>query len=196
MRRSSLTAATAIILCFILASAAFAQQKTLAGRRFSSGGFGGPAFKLTRVNGQATFMFGGGGAWLINHVFAIGGGGYGMMVPVDPPAPNEDLNLGIAYGGTFLEYIHRWEEVVHLTFSLFLGGGGATIEDPETSENVEEDGFFVLEPGVNAELNILPQLRLTAGISYRYTAGVDMASLSSTDLNCFSFNLFLKFGRF
>jgi hypothetical protein len=185
-----------LIILLLISVPLSAQVKTLAGNSMESGGFGGPAVKLTRVNGQFALMAGGGGAWLINHVFAIGGGGFFMTDAVEPPAPADSLDLGIAYGGMFMEYITRWEEVVHFTFHLFLGGGGVSLEHPGTDHAVEEDGFFVLEPGVNAEINLTQTMRLNAGVSYRYITGVDLTNVSSADLNCFSFNLYLKFGRF
>jgi hypothetical protein len=61
---------------------------------------------------------------------------------------------------------------------------------------MDKDDFFVIEPGVRAELNILKFMRLNAGISYRYTAGVDLINTSDTFMNNFTATVGLRFGKF
>jgi len=101
------------------------------------------------------------------------------------------------------------KKLFHLTFPLLIGAGGSKIKtktlfdsnvtDPEDwtqYENVESTGFFVLEPGVNIELNMTKIFRLDLGVSYRFISGTDLQRLSNNDLSDFSFNLCLKFGKF
>ena len=57
------------------------------------------------------------------------------------------------------------------------------------------DSFFVLEPGLMVEMNLVKWMRLNGGISYRYAPGVAMASLPNS-FNNFSGIVTLKFGKF
>ena len=62
--------------------------------------------------------------------------------------------------------------------------------------NLDSDGFFVVEPGAALEINLLKFMRLDAGASYRYAAGLDLKSTSSSLLNNFNANISLVFGKF
>ncbi|MEZ5084408.1 MAG: hypothetical protein R2750_13325 [Bacteroidales bacterium] len=188
-----------------------------------SGGYGAPEFKFGKVNDQFALLLGGKGGWVINHRFTIGGGGYGMttnntfnyiedLQDIDGnPVPDSSrrLDLGMGYGGIFFEYVLNPKKAFHLTFPLFIGAGGAQLgvkseldpsvpnyQDYTTYEYVESSGFFVLEPGMNIELNMSKFFRLNVGASYRYISATDLQRLSGSDLSGFSFNLGLKFGKF
>ena len=119
------------------------------------------------------------------------------------------LDLGMGYGGIFIEYVLNPKKAFHLTFPLFIGAGGAQVgvktpldlnvstpQDYTTYDYVESSGFFVLEPGINIELNMSKFFRLDIGASYRFISGTQLQRLSSNDLSDFSFNLGLKFGKF
>lgn len=188
-----------------------------------SGGYGAPEFKFGKVNNQFSLLLGGKGGWVINNKFVIGGGGYGMPSnnTFDYTENLEDidgnlvvdstrkLDLGMGYGGIFFEYVLNPKKALHLTFPLFIGAGGAQIgirseqetnitsqQDYSTYEYIESSGFFVLEPGVNIELNMTKYFRLDFGASYRFISGTQLQRLSSNNLSDFSFNLGLKFGKF
>jgi hypothetical protein len=69
-------------------------------------------------------------------------------------------------------------------------------QEPHDDVNYEEDAFFVIEPGVDAILNVHKHLRIAAGASYRYTSGVGYESLSDSDLSGITLQVLLKFGVF
>lgn len=193
------------------------------GFNIESGGYGAPEFKFGKVNEQFALLLGGKGGWVINHKFVIGGGGYGMTTgntfdytenlrDIDGNMvadSSRQLDLGMGYGGIYLEYVLHPKKAVHLTFPVFIGAGGAQIgvntlfdsnvsnsEDYYTYEFIESSAFFVLEPGINLELNMSRMFRLDFGASYRFISGTQLQRLSSHDLSDFSFNLGLKFGKF
>jgi len=199
------------------------EYKTIFGKGIESGGFGAPEFKVSQVNNKTSLLFGGKGGWIINHKFVIGGAGYGMTSKntFDYTEDLEDLdgnmvfdstrtlNLSMGYGGVYLEFIMLPKKLFHLTFPLLIGSGGSDISaktyydantvDPEDwtqYEQIESTGFFILEPGVNVQLNMTKFMRLDLGVSYRFITGTDLQRLSNNDLSDFSFNLALKFGKF
>ncbi len=112
------------------------------------------------------------------------------------------------YGGFLIEYTLFPKSPVHLTFPLLIGGGGASYvsdqeylewdEDEWDSEHVvlDTDVFFVIEPGVRAEINLLKFMRLTAGVSYRYVPNLEMVHTSADMLNNLNATMGLKFGKF
>jgi hypothetical protein len=112
------------------------------------------------------------------------------------------------YGGLLLEYTLFPQSVVHLSFPVIIGAGGTTyVSDKEymewdddewdtSHEVLDTDAFFVIEPGVNAEVNILRFMRLHAGVSYRYTRGFEMINTSDDLMNNFTATVGLKFGKF
>ena len=69
----------------------------------SHGGFGAIVFKGSGVNDQFVGFFGGRGAWLIDHVFAIGAGAYVMGGGVDVQRTSGSQSLDMWYGGAEFE---------------------------------------------------------------------------------------------
>ena len=115
----------------------------------------------------------------------------------------------MGYGGLFLEYILFPKSAVHLSIPLIIGAGGTTLnakkyqDDSNLNPNewalyeyVESSGFFLLEPGLNVELNMAKFFRLSAGANYRYVSGTNLQRLSDNDLSGVNFNITFKFGGF
>lgn len=194
---------------------ALAQEETLLSGEVSHGGFGGPVVKFTRINGQDAVLVGGRGGWVINHTFVIGGGGYGLVSDVRPTVPgffNQD-KLMLGYGGLELEFILQSDRVVHLTVPVLIGAGavgyrtGYWGDDFDLNLGIDNrfDTFFIIEPGVNLELNVASFFRINAGISYRHVAGVGVPTditgtqrplTSNSELRGVSWMIGLKFGSF
>jgi len=149
---------------------------------------------------------------IINHQFTIGlaGGGWtnrnGVYFADVTDTAGAYLEGG--YGGLLLEYTLFPKSPVHVSFPILIGGGGASyITDQEYMEwdeddwetchaTLDEDSFFVFEPGVRAEVNILKFMRLYAGVSYRVVGGLQMINTSSNMMNNFTGTFGLKFGKF
>jgi hypothetical protein len=184
----------ALLLLVALAGAGLAEEKTLIGdlQDVDHGGFGGPIVKFTQIGGEFGVLTGGRGGWIIDHRFVLGGGGYGLSNSIEAkgvgPA-GEDLEMG--YGGAILEYVLASDDLVHLSFEWLIGAGGTT-----TVDGLEDDAFFVTEPGVNLMLNVTKFFRCGAGVSYRYVQGADFGELDSGDLSGMAGVLTFKFGSF
>jgi len=179
----------------------FAQEQTLIGDGdIDNGGFGGPAVKVTSINGESAVLVGGRGGWIINHTFVFGGAGYGLVTNVN--AKNTDSVhqfIQMGYGGLDFEYIASSNDLVHLSLGLLIGGGTIGFKD----ENVgmfynyrTTKSFFVLEPSAHANLNVTHFFRIVGGISYRYVNGLRNSLSTNTDLSGLSGVLTLEFGKF
>jgi hypothetical protein len=179
--------------------------ETLLAGPVTHGGFGGPLLGYTRLNGADAVMVGGRGGWLINHRLVIGGGGWGVAsrvpVPAGATANEADHQLVLGYGGFWTEYIVAPGRLLHGSVAVLVGAGGLTytrfrgptgVEDRET----ESDPIFVLEPSVNAELNLTGFMRLAMFVGYRAVSGVDLTGLSTRDVAGFVGGAMLKFGVF
>jgi len=119
------------------------------------------------------------------------------------------LNGG--YGGLLVEYTLFPRSRVHVAFPLMIGGGymyrsrQVYHSDSVFSYSsyhdwnhgiISSDHFFVVEPGVRVECNVVKSLRIGFGISYRYAPDFDLKHTSSDLLNQFTAKLILRFGKF
>ncbi|NOT73707.1 MAG: hypothetical protein HOP08_02175 [Cyclobacteriaceae bacterium] len=175
----------------------------------SSGGYGALSNKFTTIRGQYANIAEVYGGWYVNHWFMIGLSAAAVTNNLPVPIENSadpSLNLSYQYGqfGLMTEYVIGSGRAVHLAFSLFAGPG-FTLQyqryDFNNNNNRErhirdENWFFVAEPGMHLEFNVLKWMRFSPGISYRATAGSNASGLSDSDLSNLSYNATLKFGRF
>ncbi len=200
----------AIVISIFISCSVFAQEETLLGKgKITNGGFGAPVVKYTQIKGEPAVLVGGRGGWIINHSFIIGGGGYGLVNNIDANIPQPDcfwgggpyLNFG--YGGLELEYIINSDQLLHYSISALIGGGGLSyrrsLEENnnwDANWNSPNDAFFVFEPSLDFEINIISFMRVDAGVSYRFISGVKFDDLSNSDLSGPSALLTFKFGKF
>lgn len=175
-------------------SSAQAQEETVLSGGIRSGGFGAPVVKFSQVNDSFGLFVGGRGGWIINSTFVIGGGGYGLandVVPDESSLPFDPFRrIEMGYGGLELEYIGLSDRVIHYSVYVLIGGGGVSHRTPIS------DSFFVLEPAVNVEVNLVSWFRLNGGVGYRYVSGVNSPELTNSDLSAFAGSLTFKFGSF
>ena len=192
------------------------EMKTLFGgdREFRFGGYGALEIKGSQLDGGFHgFLVGGRGGMIINNAFVFGGAGYGIIPTrkVDCPMPNHDNNhhLTGGYGGLFFEYLHQPNRLLHFTANMLVGAGGVTLADMKNAGNVNTDNsdkhsgafVFVLEPGLAWDLNVSEFLRMSLGVSYRYSPNFRLQYeakyiVPNTAFNGFSVNLTFKFGNF
>jgi hypothetical protein len=193
--------------------------KTLFGKnggKIENGGWGGFTFGYTRLAGKDAFIGGGRGGWLINHCFTLGLAGYGFFSNMhynDQYQPTIDnYSLGGGYGGLLLEPIISPFNPVHISIPVLIGAGSAFVVDEMYSHgNYHNDynaypAYFVLEPGVDIEVNIVKFFRVALNVSYRYTSnlsldyysilGVKEFTVPSDALRGFSVGMTMKFGKF
>lgn len=197
-------AVTAVAVLFALIAMPVAAQdvETLFGEdEIEHGGFGGPVLKAGPVNGTTGVFFGGRGGWVVGHRFIIGGGGYGLVNAIDALVPNAtgDRRLNFGYGGLELEYVHHWDRLMHWSVMLHVGAGGVGYRRSDGMGGGDvgpTDEVFVLEPAIQAHLNITKFFRISAGASYRYVSGVTIPATTNEKLSGASGVITLRFGKF
>jgi hypothetical protein len=189
-----------LLLVIVFTFSALAQEATLINGEIESGGFGGPVIKVTNINGENTVLVGGRGGWIVNHSFVLGGGGYGLVTDVKAKVTDSiHQYIEMGYGGLELEYITSSNDLLHLSIGLLVGGGGIGYKYEDNnglSTSHNKNSFFVLEPCIDANLNVTHFFRIAAGVSYRYVSGLKSAVSTNADLSGPSANLTLKFGKF
>lgn len=120
----------------------------------------------------------------------------------------EGAYLEGGYGGLLLEYTLFPKSPVHLTFPVLIGGGASTYISGEEyydwdengwdfdHEVIDYDSYFVIEPGIRAEISLLKFMRLSAGVSYRYVNELEMVNTPDDLMNNITASVGLKFGMF
>lgn len=188
-----------VLAALLLSVSISAQVQTLVNSDFTSGGYGGPVFKVGLFSGNAGIMSGGRGAWVINQRIGIGGGGYSTLYDVGTgklSSNNKQLFTDLNYGGFELEYYHNVSDLIHWTIQATIGAGTVKLLEHGPNLVIGKDNIFLLEPSFNAEVNILPWFRIGLGAGYRATMGLNIDGISTSDLNGPSGQITFKFGIF
>ena len=220
-----------IAIFFLFAIVVFAQeskdtnapkQRTLLSDwngNVSHGGYGGITIAYSEIDAQASIQVGGRMAWIINHKFALGIAGNGFfnnLIKDDTYEPS-DYYLAGGYGGLLFQPIISSHSPIHFSFPILLGVGGVAVNhkdywvndwDENSEYYYDSDVFLVFEPGIDIEFNMLQHMRMSLGVSYRFTNNVNLryeyvdgenikvVDISPTSLNNFSFKLGFFFGWF
>ena len=187
-----------IVMPAFLAVSLFGQEQLISDK-IESGGFGGPVWKMTRLNGEAALIGGGRGGWIINHTFVIGGGGYSTLHDVKTDligTGGKPLHLRMEYSGLELEVVGHSERVLHWTVQALFGGGRIRLREHDPGHETSSDGFAVVDANVNAEVNVLQWLRVNAGAGYRLAFGIESQGLGNGDIGGPEVQVTLKFGKF
>ncbi len=192
-------AVTLLALATLAAEAAAQRTETLVGGRHRNGGFGGPVMKVGTLLDDPVLFLGGRGAWVAGGAFALGGGGYGLVndnLPAPVTIGGRPTRLEMGYGGLEMEYLHDSWRLAHLSLHTLLGGGAVRYRDRDRFETLADDGFLVMEPGANVNLNVTEFLRLSAGVAYRWTWGVELPGLRDEELSGATGTFTIRFGRY
>ena len=208
---------TVFTFFLLVSSLLFSQEETIFDKGiYESGGFGAPVLAFTTLNGEPAILKGGRGGWIINNMIVIGGGGYSTIsrhtssgISHTYGGKTFEPNIRLNYGGLELEFISNPNRIVHTSFYLLIGGGDIRLEAPtlefplSTSKpDYKSDEFFILDPRINVEINLVSWFRVNAGIGYRAVFGVDyqpfddIASIGNSDIGGFTAMMTFKFGKF
>lgn len=139
----------ALLLIMYGAGIANAQtNQTIFGNEARFGGFGGPAFTFTTIDGKFAALSGGrgGGSAIFASGKAIyfGGGGYGLLVPIKRSFNGIETELALGYGVFEFEYVQNRRRAVHLSWALALGSGSASEDtDLGASSLTTKSSFFL-----------------------------------------------------
>jgi hypothetical protein len=123
----------------------------------AQGGFGGVHVGSEFSSNGNLLLIGGGGAWVINSNFYLGGAGYGGSNSLSTNAG--ELN-SIGYGGFMFGYFNELKESIRVGGDVLTGTGGYAIDD-------SEEKFYFIEPNLKVWYSINSYMHLSAGVYYR-----------------------------
>ena len=183
------------------------QVRTLFSNNRNNGFYGAFSLGYSQLNGKDALVSGARAAYIFDHKFAIGLGGYGFVNNIDYHTYYEnhplDYTLAGGYGGLIIEPIVGGRNPVHFSFPVLVGlGGVALLEDSpynwdyEPWNEVDHDLFFIVEPMVELETNLTRWFRAAASMGYRFTSQVNLFETDEDVLRGLVFNLTFKFGKF
>jgi len=207
-----------LMLALIVSMNAFSQDeseridntkeiKTLFSKETKVTGFGAFDLTFSSMYGRNVLLTGGHGGILFNKKFFLGIGGTGIATPIDFQGtdPARTLRLNGGYGGLMMGYSFAPQEIFHVNIRTLFAAGGMEVTDSEFIWNgvdsyslIENSIFFVVEPYVEAEVNITRFFKIGLGLGYRYTSGLklDRNSIDDADISGISGNMSFKFGNF
>ena len=158
------------------------------------------------IENQETFFAGLKVAYVANQQFEVGFAGtvfYSEQEFITVGNIENDLIGG--YGGLHIEPILFSKSKVNLSFPLLVGVGaiGYTSDDFDdfdddfiNDEYDDVDAIFVIEPGINALFNVSRYLQVEAGVKYRMSNTIKLATSPIDRLNGFSAGIGIKVGVF
>jgi hypothetical protein len=181
------------------------QQKTLVSNDSKLGTFG--AINVNYGNSiEAPWVYIGAEAGIIiNDYVILGVAGYGLASNISFDNSNSKsgkLNVYGGYGGILLGAKIAPQKVFHINIPVLLGIGNLEVSDNnyflqgDTKFTVEKSLYFVVEPRIEAEINITQKLRLGIGGGYRVANGTNLTLFDDQDLSTATYQISLKFGRF
>ncbi len=156
-----------------------------------------PEVKINSIQGSIGTLIGMYGGAIINRTFLIGiSGGLNLGHPT--------VNYG--YFGGIVQYIPKPAKLIHYSGQILIGGGSTKdYENPKSGLfdnfwNISGANFFLMEPGINLEMNINTRITFVIGLSYRYVSGLDedtenvqITHLTNKEMSGVNFSIGLKF---
>jgi hypothetical protein len=201
LKKRRIVTMTLFLLCFTLS--VFAQDvdsvETLFKKSIKVSELWTPEIKVNSIQGDAGTLVGFYGGALLNRTVLLGISG---AVNLTHPR----VNYG--YFGVIGQYIYNPADLVHLSGQILLASGTTKdYEDPKSGVfdnfwNISGAGFYLVEPGVNLEINLSKRITFTLGCSYRYVTGLDgnnknveITHVTNEDLSGMNINFGLKFAK-
>ena len=171
-----------------------------------TGGFIAPELKVGNVHEDVSLFIGGNLGMTFNDKFTFGLAGYGLTnnsnFDINRTGTLESASIGMGYGGLLLEYTFFTNKKIHFSIPVVVGVAGIYIYEDDDDyfnsewDEIENSAAFVVEPGINIELNMFKFFRIDLGASYRLISQTDLVYLQDEDLSDITINATFKFGFF
>ncbi len=163
-------------------------------------GIGGPMIDFSGTKDGFAILMGGGGAISINKNLFIGGFGYSAIGGLNPDGLTSEDGYKdyFEYGGIWMGYIFKPNEVLHPVIDLKVGWGNAAIEniDEGTTTNFTA---YVVKPSFELEMNVARFMKMGFDVHYRHVSEIDMTTGTTPAIYNYSgtgIGLSFKFGWF
>lgn len=212
-----------LLFSLVLTAASWAlEDQTLVGDVESVNFYMAPTLKLGkfhdntldtyRADSTQLYWIGGELGFVVNHQWGVGLAGYALTNDVgDLGIVTDDSKTNrFFYGGLLLKYLLSPHSILHFEAHTLLGLGTYQQEEKvpygfgwHRSDGHRgyayvrnNDTFTIVEPGLDFILNVHENIRLGAGVSYRYIYDFESELSSPINLDGFTTRLVLKLGQF
>jgi hypothetical protein len=162
---------------------------------------------------------------LFNQRFAIGASGNFSSYFTPSALNNAGLRMQYATAGAQLEYTFAPHRLIHFSVPLLVGAGMARVDSTSSVSSHDDDDdwdwhgkgrnrrsyayeanpFFIVQPGLNIEMNVFRFAKLFIGANYRavignttvaYPVAATTAKVTNSQLSGASFQIGVKLGYF
>ncbi len=161
-------------------------------------GFGGPVVNVTSMKNDFALVHGFSGAALFNQKFYAG-----FYVRELENEFSRHFITGNSYDfyfnhrGLLLGYIFMPKNVLHFNIGLQAGKGELEYEDPLTYNWYYDDFVLILQPSIEAEINLAKFMRIGVGVNFRFLNDInEIPGFSNGDFSDIGGQVSLKFGWF
>ena len=108
-----------------------------------------------------------------------------------------DYEMDFDHRGIWLGYIFMPQQKIHFNVNLLVGNGNLEIYDDVFDTWMQDEVVFVLNPGIEVELNVAKFLRVGIGANYRFALDVDkFDNYNNNDFSDLGAFISFKFGWF
>ena len=156
---------------------------------------GGPAVKYATFPAGRGVLVGGTGGVVLGKSFGLGFAGYSLATELLADVGTLKRDIGMSYGGLHIEDSFFPQRLFYLNVAAIIGLGQSWSVTREAGAQREYAAFFICEPELNLMLNVTPEIRVGLGISYRATAGADLAPTLGSPLSGFAGTLTMFYGK-
>ena len=200
MSHSKLLCCGFLLVVFFISNATAQETKTIFGNDTELSFAWGLDLKVNSIQEETGTLWEFYGGALINHstIIALAGG-----MNIGHPK----VNYG--YFGLLGQYTFKPKEIIHFSGQILLATGSTKDYEQEKSStfdnygNISGPGFYLIEPVINAELNLSVKAKLFLGLGYRIVTGLDedhelisTTQVTNEDLSGLNFILGVKFGLY
>jgi hypothetical protein len=153
------------------------------------------ALRLTRIQGETSYLAGATGLLAIDPRFSFGGAGWVLLEEPDigTGTPGAGFRLRMAYGGVLTTFRLFETSRARVSVRTLWGAGNGKVILPVSETVIDADNFGVVEPELAGTWHLGSVLNLGAGAAYRFVFGVeDLTGVSADHLRGLSVSLFLS----
>jgi len=163
-----------------------------------AGGFGGPFFGWSTIDGEMSLMTGGEGAGVFKNNIFIGGFGSETSdnhTPTSDVENNEKYYLQREYGGFWIGYIYRKPKLIDISLSLKTGFGKVKLNNTDNQVLLYDESWLI-SPVIEFEKRFFQISKVSLGLSYDFYQGVSLLNYENKDFSGLHTYLSFKFGWF
>lgn len=156
----------------------------------------GCQFNSMELSGNRSVLFGIDGGWIYNRTLFMGGNIEFSLLSLQPNYSSIEAKRHFYQFtlGLKMEYESNHNNLIHHSYALMMGIGGATYTDSIIEPNrSSSSSFFVSNMTINVLLNLVDKFKIGVGGGYRFTYGLDLFQVSDKDLSGVTIKFIVKY---